>query len=212
MLEDIFSFPISLNILIPTITASLIATLVPYTWNKQKENFQHKLKIIEEHNLLVKNFHAPLRTFFGIVNWKYREPFLENDKFVWKMRSEPLDNEKISELEGSNIVTEFNKTKRIVIENSNNRINGFLQLYRSVETNTPIDEQGDLMFQTERLLFNISYDPDQIQSIDDHLKEIESNFIKIHTLHVEILKLYMKRFRKKYWFARRIEDIKNIKK
>jgi len=212
MLENIFSFPISLNILIPTIAASLIATLVPYSWNKQKENFQHKLKIIEEHNLLAKNIHEPLHSFYNIINWKYRAPFLENNKFVWKIRSEPLDDKKHLELEEGHIATEFNKTKNTILENVSNRVNGYLQLYRSVEMNPSIDEQSKLLAETERLLFNISYDPDQIQSIEDHLKEIESNFTKIHTLHNKIFIIFMKRFRKKYWFARRIEDIENIRK
>ena len=212
MYEEIFSFPISLNILIPTIAASLIATLVPYSWNKQKENFQHKLKIIEEHNLLVKNIHEHLHSFYNIVNWKYRAPFLENNKFIWKMRSEPLDDKKHLELENEHIAQEFNKTKNIILENVSNRINGYLQLYRSIEMNPLIDEQSKLLAETEKLLFNISYDPDQIKSIEDHLKEIELNFTKIRTLHSKIFVIFMKQFRKKYWFARRINNIKNIRK
>lgn len=212
MAQEIILVPISLDILIPTIAASLIATLVPYSWNKQKENFQHKLKIIEEHTKVQRDIHEPLISFYSLLNWKYRAPFLENNKFVWKMRSEPLDDKKHLDLEDENLAMKYNQTKNTINENFINRVNGYLQLYIVPEMRPLIDDSAKLLGEAEKLLFNISYDPDQIPSIEEQLKKIQSNFTEIQKIHNKILKIYMKRFRKKYWFARRLQDIKNLRK
>ena len=210
MINEIFSFPISLNILIPTITASLIATIVPYHWNKQKENFQHKLKIIEESNMMEKNIYDPLHSFLDLLYWKYRTPLLKNDKIVWKMKDKPLDDDEMGLKKG--IAHECSKTKRNIDENISNRQNGYLQLYRTNEMKPLIDEQDKLFTEIQTLFFKLSYDPNDAESKEEHLDKIKSNLEELYSLHNKILVLYMKRFRNKYWFARRIDDIKNIRK
>ena len=114
MSEEI-SLPVSLDIIIPTIVVALITTLVPYFWNKQKENFQNKLKIIEEHNLFEKNLY-PLSSFYTLINWKYREPIVKNNDLLWKMRIEPLDDKKHLKLEVENIMEKFSKLKEIFLK------------------------------------------------------------------------------------------------
>lgn len=203
------SSDISLDILIPTVVLGLVTTLVPYYWNKQKQDFQHKLHILKESVLIEKNFDGELRTFFDIINWKYRGPFLNREDIVWKMRDEPLDDKTDLQLNCS-IEDKFNKVIESIGNNFLNRQNSYLQLYRTAEMNSHIDKKRLLLFKNHTLLFQISYEPKKIKSIENHLTEIQCNFSEINDIHQQILRLYMKKFRKKYWFKRSIIKFKQL--
>ena len=142
---------------------------------------------------------------------EYREPIVKNNDLLWKIRIEPLDDKKHLKLEVENIMEKFSKTKRDILENLSNRENGYLLLYKTREMNPLFNEKSKLLKETGILLFDISYNPDQINSKEDHLDKIECNINKMRLLHRELLAVYMKQFKKRYWFTRLVDNIKNKK-
>ena len=200
---------ISLNVIIPTVVIALISVIVPYYFNKQKEDFQHKLRILDETVSIERNLFSELHTFLDIINWKYCNPLLKSGTIVWCLRDKPLDDKDLN-LETSNIKDEYNKILENITKNFMNRKNGYLQLYRTNEMDSYIGKSGILLLENQTLLFQISYEPNGIKSIIHHLGTIRKNFYEINIIKEDLLRLYMKRFRKKYWFNRRIIDIKSI--